>query len=75
MNNIMQKIINKQLSLYTNNPLKVCFSNKKYTITTQTQPTQIVKVYFSLKTGFKQIFKNYLRTNLVICLFLIKFSV
>ena len=25
------------------------FSNKKYTITTQTRPTQIVKVYFLLK--------------------------
>ena len=26
-----------------NNPLKVCFSNKKNNITTQTRPTQIVK--------------------------------
>ena len=32
-----------------NNPLKVCFSNNKYTITTQTRPTQIVKVYFLLE--------------------------
>ena len=32
-----------------NNPLKVCFSNKNYTIKTQTRPTQIVKVYFLLK--------------------------
>ena len=32
-----------------NNPLKVYFSNKKYSITTQTRPTQIVKVYFLLK--------------------------
>ena len=44
-----------QYTLYTmitfNNPLKVCFSNKKYTITTKTRPTQIVKnekVYFFL---------------------------
>jgi hypothetical protein len=32
-----------------NNPLKVCFSNKKYLITIQTPPTQIVEVYFLLK--------------------------
>ena len=32
-----------------NNQLKVFFSFKKYTITTQTRPTQIVKVYFLLK--------------------------
>ena len=31
-----------------NNPSKVCFSKKKYTITTQTRPTQIVKAYFLL---------------------------
>ena len=32
-----------------NNPLKVGFSNKKYTLTTQKRPTQIVKVYFLFK--------------------------
>ena len=32
-----------------NNPLKDCFSDKKYTVTTQVHPTQIVKVYFLLK--------------------------
>ena len=32
-----------------NNPSKSVFSNMKYTITTQTRPTQIVKVYFLLK--------------------------
>ena len=32
-----------------NNPLKVCFSNKKYTITTKTRPIQMVKVYFLLE--------------------------
>ena len=37
------------ICLALNNPLKVCFSNKKTTITTQTCPTQIVKVYFLLK--------------------------
>ena len=37
----------------------VCFSNKKNTITTQTRPTQIVKVYSLLKnlilTDFKRL--------------------
>ena len=37
------------ISITFNNPLKVCFSNKKNTVTTQTRPTQIVKVYFLLK--------------------------
>ena len=41
--------INIYKSITYNNPLKVCFSNKKNTITTQTRPTQIVKVYFLLK--------------------------
>ena len=39
-------------TLYTNNvkkPIKGSFSNKKNTITTQTRPTKIVKVYFLLK--------------------------
>ena len=35
-----------------NNPLEVIFFNKKYSITILTRPTQIVKVYFILKTGF-----------------------
>ena len=35
-----------------NNPLKVCFSNKKYPIAIQTSPTQIVKVYFLLENRF-----------------------
>ena len=34
------------------NPLKVCFSNKKNTITTQTRPRQIVKFYFLLNYLF-----------------------
>ena len=46
-NNVIQNIICIPITL--NNPLKVCFSNKKYTITTQTRPTQIIKVYFLLK--------------------------
>ena len=37
------------ITITLNNPLKVCFFNKNYTITTQTRPTQIVKVYFLLK--------------------------
>ena len=35
-----------------NNPSKASFSNKKYPITIQTRPTQIVKVYFLLKNLF-----------------------
>jgi hypothetical protein len=35
-----------------NNQLKVCFSNRKYPLAIQTRPTQIVKVYFLLKTRF-----------------------
>ena len=38
-----------------NNPLKFCFTNKKYSITTQTRPAQIVKLYFLLKNGFLKI--------------------
>ena len=34
------------------NLLKPGFSNKKYFITIQTRPTQIVKVYFLSKPGF-----------------------
>ena len=41
-----------------NNPLKVCFLNKKYTITIQTRPKQIVKVYFLLRNRF---LTNFLR--------------
>ena len=43
-----------------NNPLKVCFSNKKYLITIQTLPAQIVTVYFLLKTVFLTDFQNQL---------------
>ena len=32
-----------------NNPIETYFSNKKYLITIQTRPTQIVKLYFLLK--------------------------
>ena len=40
------------ITLY-NNPLKVCFSNKKYHITIQTRPpTQIVKLNYLLKNQF-----------------------
>ena len=35
-----------------NNPLKVCFSYKKYPITIKTRLTQIIKVYFLLKFRF-----------------------
>ena len=35
-----------------NNPIKVCISNKKYPITIQKRPTQIVKVYFLLNNCF-----------------------
>jgi hypothetical protein len=40
-----------------NNPLKVCLSDKKYT--TQTRPTQIVKVHIFLieKPGFNGLLK------------------
>ena len=40
------------------NPLKVCFAYKKYTITTKTRPTQIVKVSFLLKN---RVLTNFLR--------------
>ena len=43
------------IPITSNNPVKVCFSNKKYAITIQTHPTQIVKVYFLLKTRFLKI--------------------
>ena len=52
-----QMIINNFcIPITFNNPLKVCFSNKKYTITTQTRPTQIVKVYFLVKN---QVLKDF----------------
>ena len=36
-----------------NNPLKACFSNKKYLITIQTRPTQIViSIFLIEKPGF-----------------------
>ena len=38
-----------------NNPLNVCFSNKKYTITIQTRPTQIVKLFKPVFNGFLKI--------------------
>ena len=37
---------------YCKDSLKDSFSNKKYPITIQTHPTQIVKVYFFLKNQF-----------------------
>ena len=40
------------ITINFNNPLKVCFQNKKYLVTNQTRPTQIVKVYFLLKNCF-----------------------
>ena len=40
-----------------NNPLKACIWNKKYLITIQTRPPQIVEVYFLLKTVFYGFFK------------------
>ena len=49
--------LNICLSINFNNLLKVCFSNKKYRITIQTPPTQIVISKF-LKTVFKRIFKD-----------------
>ena len=41
------------------NPLKSCFSNKKYFITIQTQQTKIVK--FILITIKKQVFNGFLK--------------
>ena len=38
------------ITINFNYPLKACFLNKKYPITIQTRLTQIVKVYFLLKT-------------------------
>ena len=55
-----------------NNQLKVCFSNKKYTITTQTRLTQIVKVYFLLKNWVLTDFKDYWCTNLITYYFFFK---
>ena len=40
---------NNKIPITFNNPLKVCFSNKKYNIITHTRPTQIEKAYFLLK--------------------------
>ena len=42
------------LPITFNNPLKACFSNKKYLNTIPTQPTQIILSIFRIKkTGFK----------------------
>ena len=47
---IYHNFINKVcIPIKPNNPLKTCLSNKKYLITIQTCPTQILKVYFLLK--------------------------
>ena len=45
------RIMFLRIPITFNNPLKVCFSKNKYTITgtTQTRPIQIVKVYLLLK--------------------------
>ena len=41
-----------------NNPLKVCFSNKKDSITTQTSPTKNGKIIFLIeKPGFNGFLK------------------
>jgi hypothetical protein len=56
MNNKIDIMIKKKyfcIPIPFNNPLKVCFSNKKYPITIQTRPTQIVKV----KPGFNRFLK------------------
>ena len=51
--NHLLSLLTYKILLYTNNPLKVCFSNKKYLIIIQTRPTQIEKVYFLLKKKIK----------------------
>ena len=43
-----------------NNTLKVCFLDKKYLITINTRPTQIVKVYLKIfRNLFSTDFKDY----------------
>ena len=46
------------ISITFNNPLKVCFSNKKYLITIQTRPTQIVISIFLIE---KPVFNRFLK--------------
>ena len=55
----MMKISEKNICIPItfNNPLKECFLYKKYLITIQTRPTQIVKVYFLLRNGFNEFLK------------------
>ena len=53
-----------------NNPLKVCFSNKKYHITIQTRPIQIYKSIFLI---VKPVVKGFLKS--ITCHFLFRFSV
>ena len=55
-----------------NNPLKVCFSNKKNTITTHKRTTHVVELYFLVKNRVLTVFKDYWCTNLH---FLFGFSV
>ena len=69
------QIIPLCIPITLNNPLKACFLNKKYPITTQTRPTQIVKVNFLLKTWFLTNFKDYYFTKLITYHFLFRFSV
>ena len=66
------RIQNKTV-LYTNN-IRVCFSNKKYPITTQTRPKHII-IYFLLKTRFLTDFKYYWCTKSIAYHFLFRFSV
>ena len=56
----MRKYFRKQfcITLNFNNPLKVCFWNKKYLITIQTRPTPIVKSIFLIE---KPVFNAFLK--------------
>ena len=56
--NISHQLFDYTIPITFNTRLKVRFSNKKYTITTQTRPTQIEKVYFLLKPVFNEFLKN-----------------
>ena len=52
-----RKLSKEYIPITFNNPLKVCFFNKKYPITIQTSPTKILKVYFLLKSFFNGFLK------------------
>ena len=47
----------KETFVYQYSPLKVCFSDRKYLITIQTRPAQIVKIYLNEKPVFNEFLK------------------